>query len=89
MVVRRPTNGSKPQTSKSTEVSLPSRLLSYDPYKVFDSRRGCATAVALSIFLIAVSVLNALMNSVWLSLVFVPFYLLIIRNRLRRLRIMP
>jgi hypothetical protein len=73
---------------RQAEESKLKKMVNYDPYKVFDSRRGCVMAVALSIFLVMVSILNAIMNSAWLSLIFVPFYLLIIRNRLRRLRTM-
>lgn len=62
------------------------KLFDYNPYKVFDSRHGCIMAIALCVFLIIVFVLNVVLNGKWLSLIFVPFYILIIRNRLRKLR---
>jgi hypothetical protein len=58
----------------------------YNPYKVFDSRRGCMVAVTVCIFLIIVFALNVVLNGNWPSLVMVPVYGLIIRNRLRKLK---
>lgn len=62
------------------------KLWAYDPYKVFDSRMGCIVAIALCIGFIVILGMNALLNHVWFSLIFVPLYLWIIVNRLRRLR---
>lgn len=76
------------KTKWQTEESKLRKLVNYDPYKVFDSRRGCIMAVALCIAFITITVLNGALNGYWLSLVFVPIYLLIIRNRLRKLRTM-
>lgn len=76
------------QKTKVEPESKLKKLANYDPYKVFDSRRGCIVAVALCITFILVSVFNGALNGNWLSLVFVPIYLLIIRNRLRKLRAM-
>jgi hypothetical protein len=84
---------SNPKLGKSGEKALRTvmklkQLSEYDPYKIFDSRKGCMVAVGGGIALIVITTLNAFLNGNWISLVFIPFYFLIIRNRLRRLRTM-
>lgn len=79
----------KQANQKSLEkLGLMGRLLAYDPYKSFDSRQGCILAIALCFACIAIFLVNAVVNKNWLSVIFIPLYLLIIRNRLKKLRSM-
>jgi len=79
----------KQANQKSLEsLGLIGRLLAYNPYKAFDTRRGCVAAIALCFACIAIFILNFVINKNWPSIIFVPLYLVLILNRLKKLRSM-